>query len=93
MFEKEGIKQVSAVKDLSKLPIGTKIEKVIDGKVISTLHTISAYENYKYLLEDETGNLIRLTIRELMWGNFKIHFQENIAKESTRVISPHRRYY
>ena len=84
---------MSAVRDLRKLPVGTKIEKIVDGEVISTLHTISPYENYKYLLKNEQGNLISLTIRELMWGNFRIHFQEDIVNESAKTTSPHRHYY
>lgn len=57
---------MSAVRDLRVLPIGTKIEKIADGVVISTLHTISLYEDFKYLLIDENEKQYSLTIKELM---------------------------
>lgn len=72
---------MSVVKDLSTLPIGTKIEMIADGKVIHTLHTTSLYEDFQYLLVDENKNKYALTIKELMWGGYEIYFPEYAAKE------------
>lgn len=73
---------MSAVKDLSTLPIGTKIEMIDDGEVVHTLHTTSVYENFQYLLVDENQNKYALTIKELMWGSYEIHLPESAIKES-----------
>lgn len=71
---------MSAVKDLSKLPIGTKVEIIIDGEIIHTLYTTSLYEDFQYLLIDENKNSHALTIKELMWGGYKIYFPEAAEK-------------
>lgn len=84
---------MSVVRDLGNLPIGTKIDKIVDGIVASTLHTSSLYENYKYILTDEKGNSCSLTIRELMWGNYHIYFQENSAAENEEAAKSIRNYY
>lgn len=74
---------MSAVKDLSTLPIDTKVEMIADGKIIHTLHTISLYKDFQYLLIDENGKNYNLTIKELMWGDYEIHFPESGVKESS----------
>jgi len=73
---------MSTVKDLGKLPLGTKVDMIAAGKIIHTLYTTSLYENFQYLLVDENENKYALTIKELMWGSYEIHFPDSTAKES-----------
>ena len=74
---------MSVVKDLSTLPIGTKVEMIADEKIVHILHTTSLYEDFHYLLVDENGNEYALTIKDLLWGNFKINFSEIDVKKDT----------
>lgn len=79
---------MSVVRDLSNLPVGTKIEKIANGEVVITLCTTSLYENFKYFLKDENGHEYSLTIKELMWDGYRIYFPEEELENSLNRKEP-----